>query len=190
MGEPPGILVCIGGAPGAGKSTVGALVAAFGGLTLVDLDSVTTPLLEAFGASLGVEADLDAPRFAALRAARYDCLWQVVRDNLVAGRDVLAVAPFTAEGSDAASWRRGARAWGASSVTLCWLDVDRDTAAGRVAARGLPRDVAKRGSTIDRHPHPAVVDRVGLDVVADGGDQPRSTAARVLSAAGVAPAPG
>ena len=92
---PSGTLVCVGGSPGAGKTTVGALVAAGGGLCLVDLDSVTTPLVEAFAASLGTVADLDSPQFAALRDARYACLGEVAADNLRAGRSVVAVAPFT-----------------------------------------------------------------------------------------------
>ena len=132
---PSGTLVCVGGSPGAGKTTVGALVAAGGGLCLVDLDSVTTPLVEAFAASLGTVADLDAPRFAALRDARYTCLGEVVADNLRAGRDVVAVAPFTSEAADAVAWRARGRAWGAARVVLCWLDVDPAEAAapGRCA---------------------------------------------------------
>ncbi len=188
--RPPGHLVCIGGPPGAGKSTVGALVAASGGLSLVDLDSVTTALVEAFASSLGLEADLDAPRFAGLRAARYACLGRVVRDNLVAGRDVVAVAPFTAEGSDAGAWRGLAESWGAASVVLCWLDLDLGEAGRRVAARGLPRDLAKRG----RPPGPpggAVVnhrvDRGGLDLVVDGRAPAVAIAAQVLAASRTSP---
>ena len=136
-------LVCVGGAPGAGKTTVGSLVAHAAGLCLVDLDSVTTPLVEAFAAALGDVADLDAPRFVALRDARYSCLAAVASDNLRAGRDVVAVAPFTAESTDATAWRAQGARWGADRVVLCWLDVDPAESARRAAARGLPRDLAK-----------------------------------------------
>ena len=139
---PSGTLVCVGGSPGAGKTTVGALVAADGGLCLVDLDSVTTPLVEAFAASLDTVADLDSPRFAALRDARYRCLGEVAADNLRAGRAVVAVAPFTSEAADAVAWRVLGRTWGAARVVLCWLDLDPAEAAARAAARGLPRDLA------------------------------------------------
>ncbi|HYN68542.1 MAG TPA: AAA family ATPase, partial [Ornithinibacter sp.] len=184
---PGGTLVCVGGAPGAGKTTVGAFVAAGGGLSLVDLDSVTTALVEAFAASLGTVADLDAPQFATLRDARYACLAEVASDNLRAGGSVVAVAPFTTEAADAVAWRERARTWGATRVVLCWLDVDPEEAAARAAARGLPRDLAKAGRTAG--PGRAggvgtasrVVDRGGIDVVSAAGGTSRETAERILS---------
>lgn len=188
---PGGTLVCVGGSPGAGKTTVGALVAAAAGCCLVDLDSVTTPLVEAFAASVGEVADLDAPRFAALRDARYACLAAVVSDNLRAGRAVVAVAPFTTEAADAVAWRALARSWGATRVVLCWLDVRPEVAAARAAARGLPRDVAKAARAAGApgapgagggHPASDVVDREGIDRVLDGGLDPRASCAAVLEA--------
>jgi predicted kinase len=180
-----GTLVCIGGAPGAGKTTVGALVAAAGGLCVVDLDSVTTPLVEAFAASLGTVADLDAPRFAALRAARYACLGEVVADNLRAGRGVVAVAPFSSEAADAAAWRDQALTWGAARAVLVWLDVEPAEAAARAAARGLPRDVAKaarEGTAGGDGTASRVVDRVGVDLVLDRSARPQDAAAAVVTA--------
>jgi predicted kinase len=179
-----GTLVCVGGAPGAGKTTVGALVAAAAGLCLVDLDSVTTPLVEAFAASLGTVADLDAPQFAALRAARYACLGEVVADNLRAGRGVVAVAPFSSEAADAVAWRADALARGAARAVLVWLDVDPGEAAARAAARGLPRDLAKAGreggvggdGTASR-----LVDRAGIDLVLDGSSDAQAAAAAVVA---------
>jgi len=184
---PSGTLVCVGGSPGAGKTTVGALVAAGGGLCLVDLDSVTTQLVEAFAASLGSVADLDSPRFAALREARYACLGEVVADNLRAGRSVVAVAPFTAEAADADAWRERALAWGAARVVLCWLDLDPTQAAARAAARGLPRDLAKAArapggaSAVGERAASGVVDRDRIDVVLDGSGDPGVSCAAVLS---------
>ncbi len=183
-------LVCVGGAPGAGKTTVGSLVAEAAGFCLVDLDSVTTPLVEAFAAALGVVADLDAPRFAALRDARYSCLAAVATDNLRAGRDVVVVAPFTAESTHASTWRAQGARWGAERVVLCWLDVDPAESARRAAARGLPRDLAKggtptpaRGEGTGGRARPASpdVDRLGLDVVVDGGAAPSASAAAILA---------
>jgi predicted kinase len=179
-----GTLVCVGGAPGAGKTTVGAFVAAAGGLCLVDLDSVTTPLVEAFAASLGTVADLDAPQFAALRAARYTCLGEVVADNLRAGRGVVAVAPFSGEAGDAVAWREQALAWGATRAVLVWLDVDPEVAAARAAARGLPRDLAKAGRDVGAGgggPSSRVVDRSGVDLVLDGSAGPQDAAGAVVA---------
>ena len=178
-----GTLVCVGGAPGAGKTTVGAIVAAAGGLCLVDLDSVTTPLVEAFAASLGTVADLDAPQFAALRAARYACLGEVVADNLRAGRGVVAVAPFSSEATDAVAWRERALSWGATRAVLVWLDVDPGEAAARAAARGLPRDLAKAGRRAGAGGDgtaSTVVDRTGVDLVLDGSAGAQDAAAAVV----------
>ncbi|MDF3044232.1 MAG: hypothetical protein K0R30_460 [Ornithinibacter sp.] len=186
----------MGGAPGAGKTTVGSLVAHAAGLCLVDLDSVTTPLVEAFAAALGDVADLDAPRFVALRDARYSCLAAVASDNLRAGRDVVAVAPFTAESTDASAWRAHGARWGADRVVLCWLDVDPEVTAGRVAQRALPRDLAKSGRGDAPREVRAVgvapaseavrgavpVDHEEIDVVADGTRPPEETVARILAA--------
>ncbi len=183
-------LVCVGGAPGAGKTTVGSLVAHAAGFCLVDLDSVTTPLVEAFAAALGDVADLDAPRFVALRDARYSCLAAVASDNLRAGRDVVAVAPFTAESADASAWRAQGSVWGADRVVLCWLDVDPAESARRAAARGLPRDLAKSGSLTGGRGEETAglgraasrdVDRTGVDVVVDGGADPSESCAAILA---------
>jgi len=179
-----GTLVCVGGAPGAGKTTVGALVAAAGGLCLVDLDSVTTPLVEAFAASLGTVADLDAPRFAALRDARYACLGEVVADNLRAGRGVVAVAPFSSEAEDAVAWRERAASWGATRAVLVWLDLAPGEAAARAAARGLPRDLAKAGREVGPGGDGTasrVVDRTGIDLVLDGSAGAQDAAAAVAA---------
>jgi predicted kinase len=184
-----GRLLCVGGAPGAGKTTVGALVARAARAAVVDLDSVTTALVEAVAAGLGEDADLDAPRYAALRGARYACLDAVVGDCLRAGSDVVAVAPFTREAADARAWRDRGRALGAASVTLVWLDLDPGVAAARAAARGAPRDLAKAGrppATAAAAPTPAPsaasVDRGGFDLVLDAAaGLPDELAARVLA---------
>ncbi|GGL29230.1 AAA family ATPase [Phycicoccus endophyticus] len=159
-------LVCVGGAPGAGKTTVGALVARGRRAALVDLDSATTPLLEAFAAELGEPADLDAPRLAAVRDARYACLAGVVADCLACGVDVVVVAPFTREGADARVWRAWGLALGAGSVTTCWLTGDPAVAAARRAGRGAPRDLAGSGA----HAGSAAADLEGVDVVLDASD--------------------
>ena len=169
---PAGTLVCVGGSPGAGKTTVGALVATGAGLCLVDLDSVTTPLVEAFAAALGVVADLDAPQFRALRDARYACLAEVVADNLRAGRGVVAVAPFTTEAADAVAWRALGRTWGAARVVLCSDGVsgmiDDAEIEEILGASADPRDAAERivAAAVDAggqdNATAVVVDVVGL----------------------------
>lgn len=177
-GPPPGRLLCVGGPPGSGKTTVGGLLARRAAACLADLDSVTTPLVEALAARLGVPADLDAPDLVALRDARYHCLAAVVADNLAAGLDVVAVAPFTREAADGAAWRAWGSTLGARSVTTAWLDLDPGVAADRARARGLARDRAK-GTRSDP---PVAAPPAGADVRLDAREDPVALADRLAAA--------
>lgn len=179
----PGRLLCLGGPPGSGKTTLGTAVARAAGAVLVDLDSVTTALVEAVAAALGVPGDLDAPALAALRPARYRCLGAVAADNLAGGHDVVAVAPFTREAAHAQTWRAWGSGLGAAGVTTCWLALDPRQAAERARERGLPRDLAKAG----RVGPPARVDTGGVDVLLDGREGVEELAGRVCAAWVVGP---
>lgn len=137
-----GRLLCVGGPPGSGKTTVGRLLAGTVRAALVDLDSVTTPLVDAVAVQLGIPVALDGPPLNRLREARYACLAEVIRDALVGRVDVVAVAPFTREAADAGTWRAWGTALGATSVTVCWLELSPDLARARAIARGLARDLA------------------------------------------------
>lgn len=178
MSPGSGRLLCVGGVAGSGKTTLAGAVARARRAALVDLDSVTTPLVEAVAAAAGEVADLDAPRWAALRDARYRCLAAVVGDVLRAGVDVVAVAPFTREAADAAVWGAWGSDLGASSVATCWLDLDPGVAAARARARGAERDLAKAGAPSA----PALVDRAGIDLVVDAAASPERLVDEVLAA--------
>lgn len=156
------MLLCIGGLPGAGKTTVGTSLAKRLAWALADLDSVTTPLMSAVAAEQNIDLDLQLPALAAFRGARYACLAAVCRDNLRIGRDVIAVAPFTAESTSTdrmAAWRAAVGGDAQARVVLAWLDVDAGTAARRRHRRGAPRDAAGAD--------PAPVDPSGADIVID-----------------------
>lgn len=159
-----GMVLCIGGPPGAGKTSVGAVLARRLGWALADLDSVTTPLMAAVAAERGLPLDLQIPALAALRDARYECLAAVCRDNLLVGTSVIATAPFTAEATDVqslAAWRTAVAGGTDARVTLAWLDVDATTAAQRRLLRGADRDAAGR--------EVKPVDPVAADLVVAGG---------------------
>jgi predicted kinase len=167
QGSPDGgRLLCLGGPPGSGKTTLGRRLASRVRAAVVDLDSVTTPLVDAVAEQLGVPVALDDPPLSRLREARYECLAEVIRDAVTAGVDVVAVAPFTREATDAGTWRAWGTALGATSVTVCWLDLRPELARARANARGLARDLA--GSDDDSATAAgAVWDRRGIDLVLD-----------------------
>lgn len=140
---PPALLVC--GAPASGKSTLGRALAARLGAALLDQDVLTAPLIAVVSALLG-SGDLDSPKLAgATRAARYETLVAGAEDNLLTGRPVVLVAPFSAERRDPEAWARLAerleRAGGAA--TLVWLRLTGEQLLARMRDRGAERDQPK-----------------------------------------------
>jgi predicted kinase len=141
--SPLAVLVC--GAPGSGKSTVGALVARRLRAALLDLDTATASLVAVIGELHGTD-NLDDPLFACrTRAARYEALTSLAEDNLAAGISAVMVAPFTLE-------RRDPQAWGAlrrrmeqvgGGTTMVWLRISADEVVRRVDQRAAGRDRAK-----------------------------------------------
>lgn len=148
--------VCVGGPPGAGKSTLGVELASALGAALLDQDTVTNPLLQAFCERDGAPFDLDSPLVRSLREARYRCVLETAADNAGAGVSSVVVAPFTAEGRDSAGWYAAAALAVPAAAHLVWLTVDAATAAARRQARSLARDrgVDDAGGT-GRHTAPA-----------------------------------
>jgi len=136
--------VLIGGAPGAGKSTLAAALAPRLRAAVLDLDVATGPLTKVVSDLVGV-ADLGNPKIAGLtRAPRYDTLFALAEENLRAGIPVVLVAPFTAE--------RSAEGWGAvagrlaphaGALRLVWLDLPPHRLVERLKRRGAARDTEK-----------------------------------------------
>src|SRR3954453_6577540 len=143
VAKPRALMVC--GAPGSGKSTVGALIARRLGAALLDLDTATAPLTGVIAEMHGTH-DLDDPGLARLtRAARYETLIRLAEDNLAAGLSTVLVAPFTAE-------RRAIRAWDelqrrigqvGATASMVWLCISAEEVLNRVERRGAVRDLAK-----------------------------------------------
>jgi predicted kinase len=140
---PQAVLVC--GAPGSGKSTVGALIARRLRAALLDLDTATAGLTAVIAEMHGTE-DLDDPGLARLtRAARYETLTRLAEDNLSTGLSTVLVAPFTAERRDRRIWdqlqRRIAQSGGTTSMV--WLRIPAEEVLKRVRRRGAVRDLSK-----------------------------------------------
>lgn len=144
MTRPPFALL-VTGAPGAGKSTVGAELARRLRAALIDLDPATEALTQVVAGLLTVD-DLDDPRLAnATRAARYSTIEALAVESLRVGTDVVLVAPFTAERRDPAAWSalRGRLESAGARVVLVWLRITPAEITRRVAQRGAQRDLAK-----------------------------------------------
>jgi predicted kinase len=140
---PCAVLIC--GAPGSGKSTVGAVMARRLRAALLDLDTATSSLTAVVIALQGTD-DLDDPALGALtRDARYETITRLAEDNLAAGVSVVMVAPFTAERRDPVAWEalRGRMDKVGASTTMVWLRISSDEVLGRVEQRGASRDLAK-----------------------------------------------
>src|SRR5262245_27909417 len=112
---PETVVVAVAGVAGSGKSTLGRALAKALGAPLLDLDSLTNPLLDALPAETLGGHWLASPHSAAIRDGRYAALRSVAGDTVAtAGRAVL-VAPFTEELRGGEAWSKLLTAIGAST---------------------------------------------------------------------------
>ena len=135
-------MVAVAGPAGSGKSTLGGALAARTGLPLLDLDTLTNPLLDALGAHLPSGHWNDTRWRPVLRAARYACLLGAASDQVRAGVGAVLVAPFTTELAGGDDWQRLLAAVAPVEPMVCWLDPPVAVRSARVAARGATRDLA------------------------------------------------
>ncbi|WP_191966911.1 HAD-IA family hydrolase [Microbacterium testaceum] len=175
---PDPLAVVVAGTAGSGKSTLGRAIAETLRAPLIDLDSVTTPLLDALPAeALGGGHWLTSPHAPAIRAGRYGALRATAADALSTAGRVVLVAPFTAELAGGAEWEALVAALAPAEPHVVHVDGDPAVLASRRSSRGASRD-AHRPDT------PPVAPAVSVTAV----DAELSTAqqlARVLPALGI-----
>src|SRR3954454_2263561 len=134
------LVVAVAGVAGSGKSTLGRALAAGLGAAMLDLDSLTNPLLDGLPAEVFGGHWLASPHRAAIRDGRYAALRTVTRDTVdTAGRAVL-VAPFTAELRGGGPWELLREAVGPAGLCMVHIDGDPDLFAARRAERAEDRD--------------------------------------------------
>ncbi|GAB3617966.1 hypothetical protein GCM10027416_25230 [Okibacterium endophyticum] len=136
---PHPIAVAVTGIAGSGKTTLGRAIAGALGAPLLDLDSLTNPLLDHLAEAFGGHW-LESAHAAQIRAGRYAVMRDTAADVLRSAGSVVMVAPFTAELQGGAEWAALTEALAPATVHVVHLDGDAELFAARRAQRGAVRD--------------------------------------------------
>lgn len=173
---PDSLAVVVAGTAGSGKSTLGRAIAERLRAPLVDLDSVTTPLLDALPADALGGHWLTSPHAPAIRAGRYAALRATAADALSTAGRVVVVAPFTAELAGGAAWEALRAALAPTEPHVVHVDGDPAVLASRRFSRGAARDAHRP----DTPPVDPKIDVLSVDAELSTAQQ----LARVLPALG------
>jgi mannitol-1-/sugar-/sorbitol-6-phosphatase len=138
-------VVVVTGVAGSGKSTLGRALASALGLPLLDLDSVTNPLLDRLVGPVLQAHWLAGPHGELIRAGRYAALRAVAGDVVATAGGAVLAAPFTAELAGGPAWDELVAAVAPAEIRVLHLHADPALLAGRRAARGAPRDAHRPG---------------------------------------------
>lgn len=129
----------VAGPAASGKTTLGRALAWRLGAVMLDLDTVTNPLLDALGDQIAPGGHWNDPRLrASVRPARYAALLAVASDQVV--DELVLVAPFTAELRGGAEWSAVLDAVRPALPRVAWLDGPPRLFAARREVRGEARD--------------------------------------------------
>ncbi|WP_415977050.1 AAA family ATPase [Rhodococcus sp. 077-4] len=134
-------ILVVAGAAGSGKTTLGRALARRFRIPLLDLDTLTNPLLDELDSALGgPHWNSAGPHSEQIRRGRYAVLLAAVRDVLEIGQRSVLVAPFTRELTGGAEWGRLVAAAQPAAVMVVYVDGSPELLARRRAARGAERD--------------------------------------------------
>lgn len=175
---PDPLAVVVAGTAGSGKSTLGRAIAETLRAPLVDLDSVTTPLLDALPAdAFGGGHWLTSPHAPAIRAGRYAAMLATAADAIATAGRAVIVAPFTSELSGGEEWQALVAALAPAAPHVVHVGGDPAVLASRRAARGASRDAHRP----DVAPAAPAIPVIAVDAELSTAQQ----LARVLPALGI-----
>lgn len=178
------LALLISGPAGAGKTTTGRAVARHLRAALLDLDTLTNPLVDLLAEDAGVVGDYADPALASrVRHPRYEALIATAVDCLSAGCPVVVVAPFTRERTDPGLRDRleaRLRAAGGDPV-MAWLNAPAEVRRERMGRRGAARDAAFIARPDDGHPAADTAAPVGEHLVVDATAATSDQVADILS---------
>lgn len=155
-------MLVVAGPPGSGKSTLGSALARELRAALLDLDTLTNPLLDVLARQVAPDGHWnDAAYRNVVRPARYAALRSAASDQVATGVDVVLVAPFTAEMAGGQEWDDLVAAVAPSVPEVIWLDASPRLLAARIAERGDRRDVDD--NALSAHPQRPTVPHRRID---------------------------
>ena len=135
-------VLLVAGAAGSGKTTLGRELARRFRIPLLDLDTLTNPLLDELDSVLdGPHWNGPSPHSERIRAGRYAVLLAAARDLVETGLRPVLVAPFTRELTAGEEWEQLVADLAPAETLVVHVDGSPELLARRRAARGAERDV-------------------------------------------------
>lgn len=150
----PTPVIAVSGVAGSGKSTLGRHLAETLRAPLLDLDTLTAPLLDRLHDRVLAEHWLSPVHGDAVRDGRYAALRAVAGEVAATAGTAVLVAPFTAEVAGGEAWSELTAAVAPAGIRMVHLRGDPTLFARRRAGRDAPRDAHRTDA--GRPPEPVV----------------------------------